>query len=58
MDVEERFKLVFERLEATKTEEGNVVETIPRDELDEIEELRRFSAELNQQSSPALFTTT
>jgi hypothetical protein len=57
MDLDERFKLVFERLEAAKTEDGNTVETIPQEELDEIEELRRFSAELNQ-PQPTLFTTT
>jgi hypothetical protein len=57
MDLEERFKLVFEHLDAAKTEEGNAVETIQQDELDEIEELRRFSAELNQ-PQPTLFTTT
>ena len=57
MDLEERFKLVFEQLEAAKSEEGNAAETIQPDELDEIEELRRFAAELNQ-PQPTLFTTT
>ena len=53
MDQAERFKIVFEKLEEAKTEDVTV-ETIPADELDEIEALRRFSADLNQ-PEPVLF---
>ena len=56
MDQAERFKIVFEKLEELTTEEVTVG-TMTSAELDEIEELRRFSAELSQ-SEPTLFTTT
>ncbi len=60
MNHEERFKIVFEKLEEAKAQEGMVEEpggSVSPDELDEIDELRRFSAELIQ-PEPALFTTT
>lgn len=56
MDQAERFKIVFEKLQEVTTEEVTV-ESISADELDEIDELRRFSAELSQ-PEPVLFTTT
>jgi hypothetical protein len=56
VDQAERFKIVFEKLQEVTTQVVTV-ETVSSDELDEIEELRRFSAELNQ-SEPVLFTTT
>ena len=56
MDQTERFKIVFEKLEEVTSQE-EAVETVSVAELDEIEELRRFSAELNQ-PEPTLFTTT
>ena len=55
MDLDERFKIVFEKLEEIKQQETAAEPS--SSELDEIEELRRFSAEL-QQPDPTFFTTT
>jgi len=56
----ERFKIVFEKLEEAMAQESMAeapTSGVSPEELDEIEELRRFSAELSQ-SEPASFTTT
>ncbi len=55
------YEIVFEKL-AEATEDEEPVETLVKreasvQELDEIEELRRFSAEL-QEPEPCSFTTT
>jgi hypothetical protein len=52
----ERFQIVFEKLQEAITKELTV-ESVSPTELDEIDELRRFSAELSQ-PEPILFTTT
>jgi hypothetical protein len=54
------FDVVFEKLaELTEDCPGHQLAdgSVTRDELDEIEELRRFSSEI-QDSEPASFTTT
>jgi len=57
----DRYEIIFERLTEAKAEavEEHVVrdDQENRDELEEIEELRRFSAELREAQPPS-FTTT
>jgi len=59
MDAIEKFKIVFEKLEEAVHQDGlgDLVISVSPEELDEIEELRRFAAELSQ-PEPASFTTT